>query len=199
MLQFLETICIRNGIPQHLDWHQRRMDATLGHFYPVHHHSWILEKCVQVPESFRMGQVRCRVVYDAHKLDIHFYPYEMRIVQKLKLIEVPDGYDYRFKYADRITIEELYSQRGEADDILMLRNGWVMDTSIANIAFLKYGRWYTPSMPLLAGTTRKRLLFEGKINPQAIHQNELGTFEAYKLLNAMLHFEESPLHSINLG
>ena len=197
MIQFLETICIRDGKPQHLEWHQRRMDATLGHFYPVHYHTWALEKCIQVPENFQTGHVRCRVVYDAHKLDIHYYPYAERKISKLKMVEVPEGYDYRYKYADRSVIEELFSQIDDADDILMVRNGWVMDTSIANIAFLKNGRWYTPGTPLLAGTTWKRLIAGGIINPQVIHQSELATFEGCKLLNAMISFEKSSITPIH--
>ncbi|HJW30290.1 MAG TPA: aminotransferase class IV, partial [Saprospiraceae bacterium] len=88
-------------------------------------------------------------------------------------------------YADRKIIEDLFSKKGEADDILMTRSGWIMDTSIANIAFRKGERWYTPAQPLLAGTTWKRLISERLLIPRPIHQDEISSFEAFKIFNAM--------------
>ncbi len=198
MKQFLETICILDGVAQHLEYHQRRLDATLLHFYPMHHHTWLLEKCIQVPDQFQIGHVRCRVVYDAHTLDIHFFPYQLRIVRKLKLIELPDGYNYDYKYEDRKVLEELFLLKESADDILMMRHGWIMDSSIANIAFEKNRRWYTPSIPLLAGTTWKRMIQEGSLIPRPIHADDLHTFDGFILINAMMRFDASYIQKIDV-
>lgn len=98
---------------------------------------------------------------------------------------MPVGYDYSYKYADRSVLEDLFSQRKDADDILITRDGWITDTSIANIAFRKNDRWYTPSIPLLAGTTWKRLVSSGVLIPRPIHQDDLLRFDTFRIFNAM--------------
>src|SRR5687768_4856658 len=100
MKQFLETICIINGSPQHTEWHQHRIDATLKHFYPAHQHSWNLNECIDVPLEFQTGMTRCRILYDAHVISIHYFHYSRPRIETLKLIEVPQDFDYGYKYAD---------------------------------------------------------------------------------------------------
>jgi len=73
----------------------------------------------------------------------------------------------------------------------MTRNGWILDTSIANIAFRKKDRWYTPANPLLAGTTLKRLIQEEVLIPRTIHQSDINQFEAFKIFNAMNAWNET--------
>ena len=134
------------------------------------------------------GAFKLTIEYSSEVLDVRFAGYQPKPVRKLKLIELPDGYEYSFKYADRTLIERLYAWRNDADDILMTRGGWITDTSIANIAFRKNGKWYTPSLPLLAGTTWKRLVFSGELTPRPIHVRELPHFDCYKVFNAMNDF-----------
>lgn len=201
--QFLETICIRDGQPLHLEWHQRRVSATLQHFYPLEasedislHLGEILLSCA-IPAE---GVCRCRVLYDLNSVSVEFFSYEPRPILSLCLIDAPANYDYRYKYADRKVLDDLFAQRGDADDILITRDGWVTDTSIANIAFRKNDRWYTPSMPLLAGTTWKRLVTKGVLIPRPIHQNDLLRYEAFSIFNAMNDWngEEHSIHSIRI-
>ena len=188
MHQFLETICIRDGQPMHLDWHQRRVDATLNHFYPdvpIEESTFPLLEILSTCDIPQVGLFRCRILYDINAIGIDFFPYEPRLINTLRLIEAPAGYDYRYKYADRKILEDLFSQRGDADDILITRDGWITDTSIANIAFRKGDRWYTPSIPLLAGTTWKRLVSNGILIPRPIHQDDVQRFDAFRIFNAM--------------
>jgi 4-amino-4-deoxychorismate lyase len=187
--RFLETIRIENGKPMHLEWHQRRVEQTLLHFFPgiplndlTLNLSEMLSAC-DIPST---GHIRCRVIYDINTLSVEFIPYSQRQVRSLRVIEVPDTFDYRFKYADRREIEIMFAGRGDADDILMARQGWIMDTSIANIAFRKDTRWYTPAHPLLAGTTWKRLMTEKKIIPRPIHQSSLHQYDSFRIFNAMI-------------
>ncbi len=198
---FLETICIRDGHPQHLEWHQRRVDATLSHFFPsaqpeenTFHLDEILLSC-SIPTT---GLYRCKIIYDLNSVFVEFFPYTPRVINSLQLIEMPAGYDYSYKYADRTVLENLFSQRRDADDILLTRDGWITDTSIANIAFRKGDRWYTPSIPLLAGTTWKRLVSSGVLIPRPIHQDDLLRFDAFRIFNAMNEWggKELPSDSI---
>jgi 4-amino-4-deoxychorismate lyase len=193
--QFLETICIHNGQPLHLDWHQRRVETTMHHFYPsesLEDISFQLDDILASCDIPSSGVYRCRVLYDLNSVSVEFFPYNPRLITSLRLIEAPAGYDYRYKYADRNVLEELYAQRGDADDILITRDGWITDTSIANIAFRKGDRWYTPSIPLLAGTTWKRLVSSGVLIPRPIHQDDLLRFDAFRIFNAMMGWDATP-------
>ena len=104
-----------------------------------------------------------------------------------------DAIEYRHKYADRSCIEHLMTGI-PADDILIVREGLVTDTSYANIAFFDGAHWLTPSSPLLPGTARARLLDEGRIHPEEIRIADLGRFSMVVLMNAMLGFDlEHPI------
>ena len=80
-------------------------------------------------------------------------------------------------------------KRGEADEIIIIKNGLVTDTSIANIAILHDERWLTPKLPLLEGTTRKRLLNEGKVFESNITPTMLRNADKIALMNAMVDFD----------
>ena len=191
MTQFLETISIIDGVPQHLEWHQRRVDQTLKHFYPAHGHSWDLASGIRPERDNLSGLIKCRIVYDAHQFHVQFQPYTKSRIDRLKIVQIPVGFQYRYKYAERSGIDLLLKQKGDADDILMSDRGWVMDTSIANIAFGNGDRWYTPALPLLAGTTWKRLVSEKILIPRPIHRAEISTFARFKLFNALNSFEDA--------
>ncbi len=194
MPPFLETICIKDGHPQHLEWHQRRVDATLKHFYPDAAHDDVSFQLTDILSSCNIpgpGVYRCRIVYDINSISVEFFPYQPRAIKSLKMIEAPVGFDYRYKYADRKVLEQLFAQPGDADDILITRDSWITDTSIANIAFRKGDCWYTPSMPLLAGTTWKRLVASGVLTPRPIHQSDIHQYDAFKIFNAMNDWDKS--------
>lgn len=185
----------------HLEWHQHRVNATLNHFYPdipIEDSTFPLAEILSTCDIPQAGLYRCRILYDINAIAIEFFPYTPRLIKTLRLIEAPAGYDYRYKYADRKILEELFSHRGDADDILITSDGWITDTSIANIAFRKGDRWYTPSIPLLAGTTWKRLVSNGILIPRPIHQDDLLRFDAFRIFNAMNDWEinEHPIRSI---
>lgn len=193
MSRFLETIRILDGKPLHLPWHQQRVDATLRYFYPKTFSEPgafplfdILLSC-QIP---REGTYRCRILYDANTLEVEFKSYTPTEIHALQLIVAPEGYDYAFKYSDRSVIDHLYAQRGAADDVLITRDGYITDTSIANIAFRKDDRWYTPARPLLAGTTWKRLVSQGILIPRPIHQDDVHRYDGFRVFNAMMEWGE---------
>ena len=182
--QLLETIRIQNGRPQHLFYHQQRVDDTLKQLgYSCHYDLAVL---INPPDN---RLYRCRIIYDAESIAIEYIPYQKRTIRKLQLVQA-DELDYALKYADRSALDSLLLQKGDADDILIVKDNLVTDTSIANIAFFDGRRWLTPRHPLLKGTTRARLLDEKKIFESEIHPHDLNKFSHYALLNAMIGFEE---------
>lgn len=195
MNRFIETLCILDGLPQHLTWHQQRVDLTfrlkMGYAKP-----FSIQTVLDQTTFSGTGKIKCTIEYAAEVIDVRFAVYEPGPVLTLKLVEIPDEYDYSFKYADRTLIDRLHAWRDEADDILMTRGGWVTDTSIANIGFRRGGKWFTPSLPLLAGTTWKRLVYSGQLLPKPIHLRELALYDCYKVFNAMNDFASAPESTI---
>lgn len=182
--QLLETIRCENGQAQHLSYHQQRVERSLKQLGSDVYYN--LSTLVTPPDN---ALYRCRIVYDDSSLDITYIPYRKRVIQTLQLIQA-DHLDYSLKYADRTELDLLSAQKGDAEDILVVKNGLVTDTSIANIAFFNGTKWLTPKHPLLQGTTRARLLDEKKIFESEIHMDDLKKFKAFALLNAMIGFDE---------
>ncbi len=195
MFPLLETIKIIEGIPQHLHWHQQRYGqsyrAQFGMDASLH-----LASILQVPPAYRKGVVKARLLYGRECFKIEYSFYQKRKINSLKLLDCKD-LDYALKYADRSSIQALVAQKGEADDILMLREGCITDTSYANVLFFDGKKWLTPDPPLLKGTCRARLLHEQKIFPQTIRVADLKHYQYFKLVNAMLDFEEQEAIAIS--
>jgi len=181
---FLETIKIVDGEIFNLEYHQKRYKSVLDSLDVKEVQN--LEDFINPPE---WGLYRCRLVYDADNIEVTFHEYKKRDITTLKLVFEND-IDYKNKSIDREDIERLFSQRGDGDDILIIKDLFVTDTSIANIAFYtKEEKWITPKNPLLKGTTRARLLDEGKLTEVDIKVHELRSFSKVALLNAMIDFD----------
>ena len=102
-----------------------------------------------------------------------------------------DSIDYSFKSLDRTRLNELLVQKGSSDDIIIVKNGLVTDTSFTNLAILSGNRWFTPPRhPLLAGTMRSFLLDKGIISKADITLHDLKNAQAVSLFNAMIEFGE---------
>lgn len=87
--------------------------------------------------------VRCRIDYNAHQTKITYLEYTPKIHRVFKPI-VCNEIDYSLKYTDRELINALFAQKGEADEIIIIKGGFVTDCSIGNLAFRKGGQWFTP-------------------------------------------------------
>ena len=181
---FLETIKIVDGELFNLEYHQKRYKSVLESLGATEIQN--LEDFINPPE---WGLYRCRLVYDKENIEVTFHEYKKRSITTLKLIFEND-IDYEHKSTAREDIDTLFEMREEGDDILIIKNLFVTDTSIANIAFeTSLGEWVTPRNPLLKGTTRARLLDEGKITEVDIKVHELRSFSRVALLNAMIDFD----------
>jgi len=177
--KFLETIRVVDAKAQNLEYHQRRMYDALGSDI------YRLDMLIEAPSC---GVYRCRVIYDNESISIEYHPYKKRHIESLKIVE-SNSILYDKKYLDREAIEALFAKRGESDDILIVKNSLITDTSIANVAFFDSKRWLTPKTPLLAGTTRQRLLDEGKIFEADIYLDDLKRYTKMALMNAMIDFD----------
>ncbi len=181
--RLLETIRCEAGVPQHIAYHQQRLDFSLQRLGCTTTYS--LEKLIFPPDK---RVYRCRFLYDHTGYIVEYHPYQPRTIQTLKLIHA--DLDYSLKFADRTELDRLFSLKETCDDILIVQNNLLTDTSIANIALYLDGRWLTPQTPLLPGTTRSRLLDEQKIFTALLHVNDLKRVSKIALMNAMMGFVE---------
>lgn len=187
MCRFIETICINDGVIENLSAHNERMNNTIR----VHYGSSVMPVSLEdfITAEGCKGRTRCRVEYTSAVEKVEYSPYSIREVKSLQLVN-DDTAEYSFKYADRSVLDRNFALRGNADDVVIVRSGMLTDTSIANIALYKEGKWFTPKYPLLKGTRRARLLTEGIIEEDIIMADSLHKYEKIRLFNAMISFGE---------
>ena len=190
MTQLLETIQCVDGKPQHLIWHQQRFNQARQQLFQAPSNIDLATLFESAPKT---GVYRCRIIYSQQIEKIEFIAYQRPQLHSFKVV-IADNLDYSFKYADRQVINALVAQKQQADDIIIIKNQQIADTSIANLAFWDGQQWLTPATPLLAGTTRARLLAQGKIKPTIIKPDAIQTYSKIAVLNALLGFYviESP-------
>jgi 4-amino-4-deoxychorismate lyase len=150
-----------------------------------------LTDCINIPTAATDSVLKCRVIYRREIEAIEFESYQIRSIQSLKLI-VADDLDYHFKYFDREAINKLLKERGNCDDIIIVKDGLLTDASYANLLLHDGNEWITPARPLLKGTMRAHLLDSGKITEADIPVLTLKNYEKIKLINAMMPFELAP-------
>lgn len=188
MLQLIETICYENGAFQRIPLHEERMKRSRQQLFGI------LEPLslsrLSIPESLKDQKVKCRITYSLQIKDIAYEPYINKSIKSLKMVR-EDAIDYSHKYKNRDSLNRLLGMRGAGDEILILKNGMITDTSFSNIVFLKEGTWYTPEYPLLPGTRREDYLRKNRIFPQVIKPEDLEQYEEARLINSMRSLEDA--------
>lgn len=180
---FLETIKVLDGKVFHIEYHQKRYESVLASLGIFKFKD--LQTYLKPPSK---GLIKCRVIYDTKSIKVTYHDYKKKEVGTLKLV-YDDAIKYDKKSTIRDAIDSLYEKKGSCDDVLIVKNSLVCDTSIANVAFYKDGVWHTPKKPLLNGTTRERLLDDGKIVQKNISVEDLSHYSKIAILNAMLDFD----------
>lgn len=184
---FIETIKVKDGIFYNLPLHIARLERTATHFFGV---VPSLKLAVNmIPEKLRTGLLKCRVTYGSQIVSVEFEAYSFRRIASLTLVE-DNTIDYTYKSTDRKVLSDLYSGKGQGDDILIVRNGLITDTSYANVVFENNKGLYTPINCLLRGTKRQHLLQQGIIREADIRMDDLISFSKLYLINAMIDLED---------
>ena len=181
----IETIRIQDGLIANLQGHNRRCNQTRHLLYGVTDTIDLANHLHDRPTS---GLIRCRITYDTTVQEVEYFPYQAKTFHHFKLIE-GDAIEYGFKYANRTPLEALKAQAKGFDEIIILKNRLLTDTSIANIAFYDGSHWITPQTPLLAGTMREQLIRSHKLITKAIKSEDLSGFSHFALMNAMIGFQ----------
>ena len=188
MSPLVESLKLKEGVIQNLGYHQNRLNRSMAELFPVAD-AIDLSRSISIPEQCKVGIFKIRVVYDSVIEVIEIEPYQFRSIESLKVVHHPD-IDYHLKYTDRQILNELFAQRGDCDDIIIVKNGLVTDSFAANLLFFDGQRWVTSSTPLLKGTKRQLLLDQGIIVEAKIRMEDILTYHKVGLINAMIDFDE---------
>lgn len=192
MSPLFETIRLYDGVLLYAHYHNHRLNSSRKELFGCSDALDILKE-VLIPEIYTKGLWKCRVIYAKEIIDIQFLHYTPNLIRSVTCVE-GNNLDYSHKYLDRNQIDRL-KQNIKTDDILIIKDGLVTDTSIANVAFYDGTQWITPARPLLAGTTRARLIESGAIITANISINDLKKYSKITLFNAMCNFD--PIKHIN--
>ena len=187
MQQFVETIKIEGGKALNLNFHQARMESTMRHFFADAPVPALADVLSPTPD---MQFYKARVVYGGQGVeDVQYAPYKMRERRSLKLVE-DNEIDYSFKSTDRTCLNSLTAQKGDCDEVLIVKNGLLTDTSFTNVAVFDGERWLTPKHPLLMGTKRASLLEKHVLKEADISVETLMNAQKVSLINAMIDLGE---------
>jgi 4-amino-4-deoxychorismate lyase len=196
MSLLIESIKLLNGQFHNLFYHEQRMNRALKMLCGVHE-NLDLEEFLQQIEKPSQGLYKCRIVYDDQSRDVAFVPYQPKVIQHVRIVE-HDRISYEFKFKNRKLIDRLFDLRKDSDDILIVKNGYITDSSYANIVFRSGKKWFTPWSALLKGTMRTKLLERNLISEEEIRVEDIKSFESFKLINAMLEFDGPEIEVSNI-
>lgn len=191
MSPLVESLKLNDSRIENLAYHQARVDRAMAELFPEAK-SFDLSKEISVPENCRSGLFKVRVLYGPAVEQVEISPYTFRKIESLQVVH-HESIDYHLKYTNRELLQELFAQRGNCDDIIIVKNGFVTDSFAANLLFLDGANWFTPTTPLLGGTRRSFLLDKGIIQEREIRENDIRNYQKVGLVNALVGFNEMPV------
>ena len=118
----------------------------------------------------------------------------MAEIDSFQLVE-NNTYDYAFKFEDRKEFERMKT-KAKTEEIIIVKNNCITDTSYTNLLFLKDEKWYTPSTYLLNGVMRQHLLATSKIKETEITLQNIKEFTHFQLINSMNDFDDMFIYPI---
>lgn len=196
MSLLIESIKLLDGKFHNLFYHEQRMRSSLEDLCGIED-SINLEEFLINFKIPKVGLYKCRIVYNEIEKEVEFIPYVPKPINTLKVVE-GNGIDYEYKYKDREEIDKLFALRETFDDVLIIKDELVTDSSFSNIVFKRDGEWFTPRSALLRGTMRNSLLETQIIKEEEIRKEDISSFESFKLINAMLGFEGPEINISNI-
>lgn len=189
-MRLFETLAIQNGKVNNLTYHNQRFflgQKFLG-ISPISIKQCLESVCLQNKHINNKDFFKAKIVYGLGGIEVFCEEYVPKPIHSFLMLAC-DKINYRYKYENRSMLQALLSQRGECDEVIVVKHGCVSDCTIGNLLFLKNGRWYTPDTPLLQGTQRAFLLQEGLVFPKRILWHGVFGYEKIMMVNALNPFE----------
>jgi 4-amino-4-deoxychorismate lyase len=190
-----ESIRITNNEVPLLEYHQERVDRSIREFLKTNT-SISLNDCLK--SRPRTGLYKARLTYSSKKHQVTYIPYIPKVIKRVGLFIIDKNVQYNYKLEDRSFLNGTEQFMTRFEDLLLVQNNLLTDSTYCNLALEKNGIWYTPKNPLLKGTERQRQLDNGKLNIEDIYIDEIQYFNHLKLFNAMNPFEVTPELPVNI-
>lgn len=193
MLRFIESIRVEDQKIYLADLHQKRVNDTFSHFGKAG--TLEIGKIYKALNHEENGLFKFRIVY---ALDGSFrtqmIPYAIPEIDDFQLI-VNNSFDYSFKFEDRKELEKMKSS-AKAEEIIIVKNNHITDTSFSNLLFRKGKEWHTPNTFLLNGVMRQYLLKNKKIKEAEITLQNLSDYSHFQMINALNDFDDMFIYPI---
>jgi len=198
MSLLFESICVLNGRVLNPKWHELRYHSAYSKLFGESPKKSLLAG-LQIPIESQTGKVKLKIIYGQNQKEFSFQRYKTQKIERLKVVH-HNKLDYSLKYSERQTLNELFTLKENCDDVLIVKNGEITDTSYGNVIFFDGTNWVTPKNPLLKGTCRARLISDGKVSEQVIRVEDLKSLKVVKVINAMRDLEQKmiPIENIIL-
>ncbi|WP_312824161.1 aminotransferase class IV [Epilithonimonas sp.] len=193
MSRFIESIKVEDQKIFLKELHQKRMNDTFSNFGKVCKidiHSQFLNL-----EHEEDGLYKFRIEYDLeNNFKTQIIPYAISKLSNFELV-IDNEMDYNFKSADRTQLQKL-KDKSHADEVIIVKNNQITDTSYSNLLFLKDKTWFTPKSYLLNGVMRQNLLKLKKIKEAEITLDNIKKFTHFQLINALNDFDDMFIYPI---
>lgn len=186
----LETIRVEDGKVHNLSYHQQRCNQSRQTLFGSKDTLELSSK-ITAPKK---GLYRCRVIYTDVLNAVEYIPYTPKEIHSLKIVS--SDIEYAHKYANRESFNALLLSHPNVDEVIIEQEGYLTDTTIANIAFYDGDKWITPKKPLLQGTMRAKLIEEGLLETADISKEDLHKYTHVALMNAMIGFKVLNINTI---
>lgn len=189
MCLLTESIRVENRKLCNIKYHQRRFEKARRELLGLND-GLQLSEAIKIPNDISSATYKCRIVYKEKIESVEFTLYDKRLPNTIKLV-TDDQIDYTYKYNNRERLKSLV-ENSNADEIVIVKNGFVTDTSRSNIVLSKGSRFVTPTTFLLEGTMRNFLLEEKIIVEEEVKAENLFEYDYLYLINAMLDLNNQP-------
>jgi 4-amino-4-deoxychorismate lyase len=170
-----------------MSYHNQRMNQSRAELFACKD-TLQLEKEIILPADLDDGLYKCTIVYEKEIKNIQIVPYIFKRIDHIRIVQ-NDSINYKYKYFDRSCFKDMMADV-KTEEILIVKNNCLTDTSFSNIILSDENKWVTPSMPLLCGTMRQYLLDQKMIYEEDILVRDLLHFKTLRLINAMNTFED---------
>lgn len=188
MYQLLESIKIKDNIIYNIEYHNKRLNNSRQILYNSKN-LIDLNNLININNKY-IGLIKCRVICDENIREITYEPYKMRRISSLKII-YDNEIDYTHKILDKEKFKKLLEKKENCDEIIIIKNNLITDTSFSNVILFDGNKYYTPANPLLKGTKREKLINEGLIFEDDINIKYLKNFKFIQFINAMVDIEDN--------
>lgn len=193
MSRFIESIKVEDRKIFLAELHQERMNGTFSHFgkeCKIDIYSLFVNL-----EHNEDGLYKFRIEYDLESnFKTQIIPYAISELDDFELV-IDNEIDYGFKSADRTQLQKL-KDKSHADEVIIVKNDQITDTSYSNLLFLKDKTWFTPNGYLLNGVMRQNLLQSKEIKEAEITLDNIKEFTHFQLINVLNDFDNMFIYPI---